>query len=102
MGYRADLNVIDHDALTLHAPEIAHDLPADGRRLMQRASPTSRRSAGAITYRDGERTGALPGGSCAARARHPRRRDGLRNFCYRGVDSVAVAGPLLGGERRWC
>jgi N-acyl-D-aspartate/D-glutamate deacylase len=62
IGYRADLNVIDHDALTLHAPEIAHDLPADGRRLMQRASGyIATICAGTITYRDGEPTGALPG-----------------------------------------
>src|SRR5262249_8847734 len=37
-GYRADLNVIDHGRLTLHAPEVAYDLPAGGRRLLQRAS----------------------------------------------------------------
>ena len=36
-GYKADLNVIDHDSLTLHAPEMRYDLPAGGRRLLQRA-----------------------------------------------------------------
>ena len=36
-GYKADLNVIDLDQLTLHAPEILHDLPAGGRRLVQGA-----------------------------------------------------------------
>ena len=62
IGYRADLNVIDHARLTLHAPQIAHDLPAGGRRLMQRASGyVATICAGAITYRDGEPTGALPG-----------------------------------------
>lgn len=62
LGYRADLNVIDHAGLTLHAPEIAHDLPAGGRRLMQRASGyVATICAGTITYRDGDPTGALPG-----------------------------------------
>jgi N-acyl-D-aspartate/D-glutamate deacylase len=36
-GYRADLNVIDLDALACHPPTIIHDLPAGGRRLMQTA-----------------------------------------------------------------
>jgi N-acyl-D-aspartate/D-glutamate deacylase len=61
-GYRADLNVIDHAALTLHAPEVAYDLPAGGKRLLQRASGYEATVvAGEITYRDGEATGALPG-----------------------------------------
>lgn len=37
VGYKADLNIIDHAALTLHKPVIAHDLPAGGRRLDQTA-----------------------------------------------------------------
>lgn len=61
-GMRADLNVIDYDRLTLMAPEIVHDLPAGGKRLMQRATGyVATIVAGAITYRDGEPTGALPG-----------------------------------------
>jgi len=61
-GYRADLNVIDYDRLTLHAPQVAYDLPAGGRRLIQRASGyVATIVAGAVTYRDGEPTGALPG-----------------------------------------
>jgi N-acyl-D-aspartate/D-glutamate deacylase len=61
-GYRADLIVIDHDRLTLHAPEVAYDLPAGGRRLLQRASGYSATVvAGEVTYRDGEATSALPG-----------------------------------------
>ena len=36
-GYRADINIIDHDAMTLEAPEITFDLPAAGRRLSQKA-----------------------------------------------------------------
>ena len=36
-GYRADLNVIDHERLQMGQPEMVFDLPAGGRRLMQRA-----------------------------------------------------------------
>jgi N-acyl-D-amino-acid deacylase len=37
-GMKADLNVIDHDALSFGPPRMAFDLPAAGRRLVQRAS----------------------------------------------------------------
>ena len=61
-GYRADINVIDYDRLTLHAPEVAHDLPAGGRRLIQRAEGyTATIVAGEVNYRNGEATGRLPG-----------------------------------------
>ena len=61
-GYRADLNIIDYDGLTLHRPVILRDLPANGRRLMQRASGyTATIVAGQIIYRDGDPTGAKPG-----------------------------------------
>jgi N-acyl-D-aspartate/D-glutamate deacylase len=61
-GYRADLNVIDYDNLVLHAPSVAYDLPAGGRRLIQKADGYSiTMVAGQITYRDGEPTDALPG-----------------------------------------
>jgi len=61
-GYRADLNVIDYERLTLHGPEVAYDLPAGGRRLLQRASGYSATVvAGQVTYRDGVATDALPG-----------------------------------------
>ena len=61
-GYKADVNVIDYDKLTLHAPFAAHDLPAGGCRLFQKADGyTATILSGAITYRDGTPTGALPG-----------------------------------------
>jgi len=61
-GYRADLNVIDYDRLSLHAPSVAYDLPAGGRRLIQRAEGyVATLVAGQVTYRDGQPTGALPG-----------------------------------------
>ena len=61
-GYKADLNVIDLERLRLHPPEMHFDLPAGGKRLLQRvdgyrASVVS----GQVTYRDGRPTGALPG-----------------------------------------
>jgi N-acyl-D-aspartate/D-glutamate deacylase len=61
-GYRADLNVIDLASLKLHLPDVIRDLPAGGRRLMQRASGyTATILKGAITHRDGTPTGARPG-----------------------------------------
>jgi N-acyl-D-aspartate/D-glutamate deacylase len=61
-GMKADINVIDPDALTLHAPRPAFDLPAGGRRLTQKADGYEATVvSGAVTYRRGEATGALPG-----------------------------------------
>ncbi len=61
-GMRADINVIDLDRLTLRRPFVAHDLPAGGRRLLQRADGYSHTFvAGVETYADGEPTGHLPG-----------------------------------------
>lgn len=44
VGYKADLNVIDHAALRLHKPVITYDLPAGGRRLTRRRTGMSPRS----------------------------------------------------------
>jgi N-acyl-D-aspartate/D-glutamate deacylase len=61
-GYRADLNVIDFDRLAIHRPEMHHDLPAGGRRVLQRATGYRHTVvAGVETYCDGEATGELPG-----------------------------------------
>lgn len=61
-GYKADVNLVDFDGLTLHAPRIVHDLPAGGKRLMQEAEGYAATVvAGQVTQRDGEPTGALPG-----------------------------------------
>ena len=62
VGKKADLNVIDFDRLRVEAPIMKWDLPAGGKRLLQRA--TGYRAtivSGQVTYRDGEATGALPG-----------------------------------------
>ena len=61
-GFRADINVIDHKGLTLHKPIIQNDLPAGGRRLMQRADGYAATIvAGETVYRNGEPTGRKPG-----------------------------------------
>lgn len=61
-GKKADINVIDLDALTLHAPRMAFDLPAGGHRLVQGASGyTATIVNGVITRRDGVDTGKRPG-----------------------------------------
>lgn len=61
-GYRADFNLIDFDALGVTWPEIVYDLPAGGRRLVQRATGYRHTFvAGVEVMRDGTPTGALPG-----------------------------------------
>lgn len=62
VGLRADVNVIDFDNLAALRPEIHHDLPAGGRRLLQRATGYVHTfCAGQEIYRHGAATGALPG-----------------------------------------
>ncbi len=61
-GKKADVNVIDLDALHLHVPEMIHDLPAGGRRLTQRVEGyRATICGGEVTWQDGEATGAMPG-----------------------------------------
>ncbi len=61
-GFKADLNLIDFDELRLHAPTIVHDLPAGGRRLMQRAEGyVATIVSGTVAFRNGEPTGAFAG-----------------------------------------
>jgi N-acyl-D-aspartate/D-glutamate deacylase len=62
VGKKADLNVIDHAGLTLHAPRMAHDLPAGGRRLLQDVDGYAYTIVnGEITRDHGADTGARPG-----------------------------------------
>ena len=61
-GYKADINVIDYDNLILHEPEIINDLPAGGRRLVQKASGYEYTIvSGEVAFKNGEPTGALNG-----------------------------------------
>lgn len=62
-GYLADLNVIDMDSLKLGKPWLAFDLPAGGKRLLQKATGyVATIKSGVVTFRDGAWTGATPGG----------------------------------------
>lgn len=61
-GMKADLNLIDFDALAIGLPQMQHDLPAGGRRLLQSAQGyRATLVSGQVTYRDGVPTSALPG-----------------------------------------
>jgi N-acyl-D-aspartate/D-glutamate deacylase len=61
-GYKADINVIDFEALELHKPEVRYDLPAGGRRMVQKADGyVTTLVSGQTTYRHGIATGDLPG-----------------------------------------
>ncbi|KAA1248752.1 amidohydrolase family protein [Mycobacterium simiae] len=62
VGYKADLNVIDHAALRLHKPVIRHDLPAGGRRLDQTAEGyVATVVSGQVIAEHGVPTAARPG-----------------------------------------
>ncbi|MFZ2006175.1 MAG: amidohydrolase family protein [Stellaceae bacterium] len=61
-GLRADVNVIDFDGLRLHQPEVVHDLPAGGRRLVQRVDGyRATLVAGTSVFENGDETGSRPG-----------------------------------------
>ena len=61
-GYLADVNVIDHAALRLEAPEMVYDLPASGKRLIQRARGyVATVKAGTVVREHDEATGERPG-----------------------------------------
>jgi N-acyl-D-aspartate/D-glutamate deacylase len=61
-GMKADVNLIDFARLGVRPPEIVHDLPAGGKRLVQRATGyVATVCSGAVTFENGESTGALPG-----------------------------------------
>ena len=61
-GMKADVNVIDIDALRLHPPQMVFDLPAGGRRLIQRADGYKYTVvSGEVTFEDGKATDAMPG-----------------------------------------
>lgn len=61
-GYLADLNIIDFDRLKLGKPWLAFDLPAGGKRLLQKADGyVATIKGGVVTFREGEWTGATPG-----------------------------------------
>ena len=62
VGYKADLNVIDHAALRIHKPVITYDLPAGGRRLDQTADGyVATIVSGEVIAENGVPTDARPG-----------------------------------------
>ncbi len=61
-GYKADINLVDFAALRLQKPELVYDLPAGGRRIIQKAHGYRHTFVSGIeVMRDGVATGALPG-----------------------------------------
>ena len=61
-GYLADLNVIDIDRVKLGKPWLAFDLPAGGKRLLQKAEGYDYTiKSGQVTFRRGEYLGVHPG-----------------------------------------
>jgi N-acyl-D-aspartate/D-glutamate deacylase len=72
LGYKADLNVIDHAGLVLHKPVITHDLPAGGRRLDQTADGyVATIVSGEVIAENGVPTSARPGRLIRGRRRAP-------------------------------
>ena len=62
-GYLADLNIIDLDAIKLGEPWVAADLPAGGKRLLQKADGyVATVKSGMVTFKDGVMQGPTPGG----------------------------------------
>jgi N-acyl-D-aspartate/D-glutamate deacylase len=62
-GYLADLNVIDMNALKLGKPWLAFDLPAGGKRLLQKADGyVATVKSGQVTFKEGACQGTFPGG----------------------------------------
>jgi N-acyl-D-aspartate/D-glutamate deacylase len=62
-GYLADINIIDLDRLKLGKPWLAFDLPAGGKRLLQKADGyVATIKSGQMTFKDGKCLGIYPGG----------------------------------------
>jgi N-acyl-D-aspartate/D-glutamate deacylase len=61
-GKKADVNVLDLAGLRVHRPEVRYDLPAGGRRLVQKVDGYKATFvSGVPVFENGEHTGALPG-----------------------------------------
>ena len=62
VGKKGDLNILDWEKIAFGRPYVTFDLPAGGRRLLQKADGYDTTIvSGQVTYRNGEPTGALPG-----------------------------------------
>ncbi len=61
-GYKADINLIDFESLSVGIPHVVYDLPAGGKRILQKASGYRHTFVSGIeVMADGEVTGSLPG-----------------------------------------
>jgi N-acyl-D-amino-acid deacylase len=61
-GYLADINIIDLDKIKLGKPWLAFDLPAGGKRLLQKADGYDYTiKSGQVTFRNGAYLGVHPG-----------------------------------------
>ena len=61
-GLRADVNIIDYNRLQVQKPILVHDMPANGRRFVQRVDGyVATLVAGQVLFERGEHTGAMPG-----------------------------------------
>ncbi len=68
VGQKADLNVIEHQSLSLSRPRLVRDLPAGGHRLLQHATGyLATVVSGETILEHGELTGARPGRLVRAR-----------------------------------
>ena len=62
VGKKGDLNILDWEKIAFGRPYVTFDLPAGGRRLLQKADGYDTTIvSGEVTYRNGEPTNALPG-----------------------------------------
>ena len=62
VGKKADINIINYEGMRLHIPEVRYDLPAGGRRLVQRVDGYDATIvSGVPVFENGVHTGALPG-----------------------------------------
>jgi N-acyl-D-aspartate/D-glutamate deacylase len=61
-GKKADVNIIDWEKLGAGTPYVVSDLPAGGKRLLQKVSGYDATIvSGRVTFREGQATGTLPG-----------------------------------------
>jgi len=61
-GMRADINIIDYDKISLTKPSLSYDLPAGGKRLIQKSNGYNHTFVKGIEVsHNGEFTGELPG-----------------------------------------
>jgi N-acyl-D-aspartate/D-glutamate deacylase len=62
VGKKADVNIIDWEKLGSGAPYVVNDLPAGGKRLLQKVDGYDATIvSGKVTFREGQATGTLPG-----------------------------------------